>query len=189
MRRRATRALLELEGFTWGCAWLSLVLVTALFCPCLALLIWALLLKLKGQKGGGGSLGNVGRAYPRELGLDLNDLGQTGLAYLLLPSAESPLLQIGNPETYLDSFQTGSGQTGSSQKWPRFPLIDTLGEMWATCGQHVCNILQHVAARDNIWPTCGNMCASNITYCKMFGFVARLGKPRLSRPRLEAGEC
>ena len=28
MRRRATRSLLELEGCTWGCAWLSLALVT-----------------------------------------------------------------------------------------------------------------------------------------------------------------
>ena len=28
MRRCATRSLLELEGCTWGCAWLSLALVT-----------------------------------------------------------------------------------------------------------------------------------------------------------------
>ena len=28
MRRRATTSLLEFEGFTWGCVWLSLALVT-----------------------------------------------------------------------------------------------------------------------------------------------------------------
>ena len=31
MRRRATRSLLELEGCTWGCAWLSLALVTGVY--------------------------------------------------------------------------------------------------------------------------------------------------------------
>ena len=32
MRRRATRSLLESEGCTWGCAWLSLALVTGVKC-------------------------------------------------------------------------------------------------------------------------------------------------------------
>ena len=57
--------------------------------------------------------------------------------------------------TGVDSFQTGSGQTGSSQKCPDSPYSTFMRE----CRQ---NLWQHVVK-------CGNMCALESNYYKMWG--------------------
>ena len=49
------------------------------------------------------------------------------------------------------------------------------------CGQHVATCSELCGAR-------GNACALNTKHCKYKEFVARLLKPGLSRPRLEAVE-
>ena len=80
-----------------------------------------------------------------------------------------------SPQTHFDSFQTESGQTGSSQKCRNFPYWTFIGE----CGQNDATygkLWQHVATRAHL--------EQHMT--KRRGFVALLWKPRLSRPRLEA---
>ena len=65
----------------------------------------------------------------------------------------------GSAYQYLDSFQTGSGQTGSSQKCghsPWWTFTGNRGQNVATCG----NILQNVATRAHLeqtMATCGHL--------------------------------
>ena len=82
------------------------------------------------------------------------------------------------------SFQTESGQTGSSQKGCNFPLVNLHGKTCAKCG----NMLQNMVTCDKILQnvaTCAHL-NQYMTTCR--GFVALLWKPRLSRRRPQAGE-
>ena len=70
---------------------------------------------------------------------------------------------------------------------PGFPLMNVRGQMWATCDSIW---QQHDATCGNLWQhvaTCAHL-NQTMSTCMDYGFVALLWKPRLSRPRLEAGD-
>ena len=69
----------------------------------------------------------------------------------------------------IDGFQTGSGQTGSSQKCRDFPWSMFVGKML-----HVCDKMYGM--RGNTYGSCGYMCVLKTSMATRTAFVAPLSK-------------